>query len=215
MLLILCFLDYFLLKKYPQRPIRALKLDENDWNSTEPSEIRPKCLKLEWDVPWLNCRFNNRPVPNACMLTSLLIFQWHPSTLLQMSSSSLAALTANPWTCWRCKQGHTDEKFQHDQHYNNRTIMQGNTELKRGVLQKTRMLQCQDARSLVSSSQNLLPTNSSLLPLPPPSPSFTLWRTGKDQEHGWYKNWCTRGIFSLRSRKMHKKFKNWACFFVP
>lgn len=41
--------------------------------------------------------------------------------------------------------------------------MQGNTELKRGVLQKTRMLQCQDARSLVSSSQNLLPTNSSLL----------------------------------------------------
>ena len=45
--------------------------------------------------------------------------------------------------------------------------MQGNTELKRGVLQKTRMLQCQDARSLVSSSQNLLPTNSSLLPLPP------------------------------------------------
>lgn len=61
--------------------------------------------------------------------------------------------------------------------------MQGNTELKRGVLQKTRMLQCQDARSLVSSSQNLLPTNSSLLPFPP-SPSFTLWRTGKDQEHG-------------------------------
>ena len=48
--------------------------------------------------------------------------------------------------------------------------MQGNTELKRGVLQKTRMLQCQDARSLVSSSQNLLPTNSSLLPLPPPLP---------------------------------------------
>lgn len=44
--------------------------------------------------------------------------------------------------------------------------MQGNTELKRGVLQKTRMLQCQDARNLVSSSQNLLPTNSSLLPLP-------------------------------------------------
>ena len=44
--------------------------------------------------------------------------------------------------------------------------MQGNTELKRGVLQKTRMLQCQDARSLVSSSHNLLPTNSSLLPLP-------------------------------------------------
>ena len=62
--------------------------------------------------------------------------------------------------------------------------MQGNTELKRGVLQKTRMLQCQDARSLVSSSQNLLPINSSLLPLPPPSPSSTLWRTGKDQEHG-------------------------------
>ena len=61
--------------------------------------------------------------------------------------------------------------------------MQGNTELKQGVLQKTRMLQCQDARSLVSSSQNLLPTNSSLLPFPP-SPSFTLWRTGKDQEHG-------------------------------
>ena len=48
--------------------------------------------------------------------------------------------------------------------------MQGNTELKRGVLQKTRMLQCQDARSLVSSSQNLLPTNSSLLPPPPPPP---------------------------------------------
>ena len=46
--------------------------------------------------------------------------------------------------------------------------MQGNTELKRGVLQKTRMLQCQDVRSLVSSSQNLLRTNSSLLPLPPP-----------------------------------------------
>ena len=46
--------------------------------------------------------------------------------------------------------------------------MQGNTELKRGVLQKTRMLQCQDARSLVSVSQNLLPTNSSLLPLPTP-----------------------------------------------
>ena len=45
--------------------------------------------------------------------------------------------------------------------------MQGNTELKRGVLQKTRMLQCQDVRSLVSSSQNLLRTNSSLLPLPP------------------------------------------------
>ena len=32
--------------------------------------------------------------------------------------------------------------------------MQGNTELKRGVLQKTRMLQFQDVRSLVSSSQN-------------------------------------------------------------
>lgn len=48
-----------------------------------------------------------------------------------------------------------------------------------------------------------------------PSPSLTLWRTGKDQEHGWYKNWCTRGIFSLKSRKMHKKFKNWAYFFVP
>ena len=50
--------------------------------------------------------------------------------------------------------------------------MQGNTELKRGILQKTRMLQCQDARSLVSSSQNLLPTNSSLLPLPPPPLPF-------------------------------------------
>ena len=65
--------------------------------------------------------------------------------------------------------------------------MQGNTELKRGVLHVTMlqcMLQCQDARSLVSSSQNLLPINSSLLPLPPPSLSSTLWRTGKDQEHG-------------------------------
>ena len=65
--------------------------------------------------------------------------------------------------------------------------MQGNTELKQGVLHVTMlqcMLQCQDARSLVSSSQNLLPINSSLLPLPPPSPSSTLWRTGKDQEHG-------------------------------
>ena len=51
--------------------------------------------------------------------------------------------------------------------------MQGNTELKQGVLHVTMlqcMLQCQDARSLVSSSQNLLPINSSLLPLPPPPP---------------------------------------------
>ena len=57
--------------------------------------------------------------------------------------------------------------------------MQGNTELKRGVLQKTRMLQCQDARSLVSSSQNLLPTNSSLLPLPPPLPFIHPLANGK------------------------------------
>ena len=60
--------------------------------------------------------------------------------------------------------------------------MQGNTELKRGVLHVTMlqcMLQCQDARSLVSSSQNLLPINSSLLPLPHPLPFIHPLANGK------------------------------------